>query len=210
MLIVTSRTTTHTLVSLEAVKAELGISGSDQDAILKSAAARASMMIAGRCNRIFAREGLRQVINGIQGRECLLLRRRPATVLAVTIDGVDLAPDEWALPEDSARLTRMRHGLPVPWRGCAAVVSYAAGYRLPDQPEDPEDPEAPPVPEDLQQACLRLVTALHEGAGRDPTLRSASLDQVVARSWLDPRKAGADLPPQVADALAPYVVEAFA
>ncbi|ONG53452.1 hypothetical protein BKE38_12110 [Pseudoroseomonas deserti] len=207
MLIVTSRTTTHALVSLAQVKAELSISGDEQNADLLSAIDSASVMIAGRCNRIFAREGLRQIVYGIDGRECLLLARRPATVLAVTVDDVELAPEEWALPEDSARLMRLRDGLPCAWSGRVIIVEYAAGYRLPGQPDSVE---GPPVPEDLRIACLRLVTALRESAGRDPMLRSASMDQVVSRSWVDPRKGGSDLPPQVADGIARYVRRSFA
>ena len=207
MLIVTSRAATHALVDLAAVKAELGISGDGENEALQTTADRASGMIATHCNRIFAREGLRQTLQWVDGRECLLLARRPATVRAVTVDGAALALTDWALPEGSARLMRLQDGAPVCWRGGLVVVDFDAGYLLPGQPPDAD---APPVPADLQQACLRLVTALRESAGRDPLLRSASLDQVIARSWVDPRAGGSDLPPQVADGLARYVRRSFA
>lgn len=207
MLTVTSRASSHALVELEAVKAELGLSGGAEDTGLQSLIARASGMIAKHCNQTFAREGLRQVVRDIHGRDCLLLARRPATVRAVSVDGVALAPEEWGLPEGSARLMRLQGGLPCAWRGRAAVVEFDAGYRLPGQAPDPEAPEVPP---DLQQACLRLVTALRESAGRDPLLRSTNLEQVMSHSWVDPRALGADLPPQVADALAPYRRRSFA
>ena len=206
MLTVVTPATSGALVSLEAAKAELGLPVDDtsQDQTLRRVIGRASALIARHCNQAFARETLRETFRA-NGREVLILARAPATIAAVTLDGQPLDADGWEL--DGRLLRRIQHDRLRHWSGLRVVVDYAAGYQLPDQPADPA---APPLPLDLEHACLQLLTALREAAGRDPMLRSLSMPDALSQSWLDPRAGAAHLPPQVAEALAPHVRHVFA
>ncbi|EHM00534.1 hypothetical protein HMPREF9946_02574 [Acetobacteraceae bacterium AT-5844] len=206
MLTVVTPASSSALVSLEVAKSELEIPADDtsQDEKLRRAIARASAMIARHCNRVFAREQLRQTFRPMTS-DALLLARSPATVTAVTSDGQPLTGEEWEL--DQCLLYRLRGGCRIPWFGRVVVVDYAAGYRM---PEGPQENEAPELPLDLEQACLQLLTFLRESAGRDPMLRSLSVPEAISQSWLDPRAGAAQLPPQVAEAVAPYVRHVFA
>ena len=207
MLTVVTPATSDALVALEVAKDELGIPAADtsQDQVLRRAIRRASALITLHCNRVFAREVVRQSCRG-WGRVVLILARGPATVTQVEVDGLPLEPDAWE--QDGRLLHRLRQGgQPTPWTGDRVLVTYAAGYRLPEQPTDPT---APDLPLDLEQACLQLVTALREAAGRDPMLRSLAVPEAISQSWLDPRAGAAQLPPQVAEAVAPYVQHTFA
>jgi hypothetical protein len=206
MLTVVTPATSAALVSLEAAKAELGLPAADtsQDETLRRVIGRASTLIARHCNQVFARETLRETFRA-SGREVLILARSPASIAHLCLDGQELDPEGWEL--DGRLLRRLHGGWLRHWSGHRVVVDYAAGYQLPDQPADPA---APPLPLDLEHACLQLLTALREAAGRDPMLRSLSMPDALSQSWLDPRAGAAHLPPQVAEALAPHVRHVFA
>lgn len=207
MLKVVSRATSRALVSLEAAKQQLDIAADDtgQDQDLQRVIARASSLIERHCCRVFAREVVRETFRQVDARYCVVLQRDPATIRAVVADGELLDPERYEL--DGQLLYRIRHGVHAGWFTQRLVVDYAAGYQLPGQPEDAD---AEPLPADLEQACLLLITAMREAAGRDPMLRSQTVPETLSQSWLDPRNAAAHLPPQVADALGPHSRALFA
>lgn len=87
-------------------------------------------------------------------------------------------------------------GVGVKWESIPVTVQYQAGYS--------------PIPSDLQDACLRLVTARFRARGRDPTL--VQRDQPggglgTERYWVGtaPGQNGA-FPPEILGLIEPYRV----
>jgi hypothetical protein len=197
--IITPATTANQrLCTLAAVKAELGIFGSAENAALDLLRDSASAAIASWCGRVLAEEVVQQLWRPICWAEVLILRRRPVTAISsITEDGVAVAAGDRELDADAGMLWRLSSDARSTWRASKIVASYTAGYRVPDQQD-------PTLPADIQRAAVLTVAAMYHARGRDPSLRSESSEGVGSRSWLDPRSGMEALTPQVAGLLAPY------
>lgn len=193
MLQILTPAATQSLTTLAAVKRELGISGTAEDTHLTALIAQASTICAAWCGRPggFGRASLRQTERLTAWRPVLVLDwdLSPA-VSAVTVDTAAVTDYEL----DGSLLYRLSGRFRTQWSPWTVVeVTYSAGFDL-----------AVAVPADLERAALVLVTALYAARGRDPGLRSESVDGVTSASYLDPRPGMEGLPPGAAGLLAPY------
>jgi hypothetical protein len=147
----------------------------------------ASGTIARHCNRVFGRRRLRERFWGTSG--ALIASQSPVMEIhAITVDGAELDPAGYEVDAEAGLLYRLdAAGERCPWYGRRLVVEYSAGWILPG--EDDRD-----LPGEVEQACLLVVSDLVAGAGRDPRLRSESVEGVGAVSWLDPRQGTEQLP----------------
>lgn len=194
MLMIITPAVTGNLTVLATVKAELGITGSADDAYLEALICQASGMLAAYCGRItFGTERLRQIERLEQPREAILLKRnlRPR-VLSVTEDGTALPASAYEL--SGALLYRLEAERRVPWAIDRKIeITYDSGYDL-----------LTDLPHDLERACLEVIKAQYHARGRDPLLRSDSVEGIGSSAWLDPRAGMEALPPQAAALAAPY------
>ncbi|HEV7455917.1 MAG TPA: hypothetical protein VGN96_04010 [Roseococcus sp.] len=188
------------LVLLDVVKADLGLAGTfDQDPWLASEIIAASATIARHCDRVWGRATVQETFRAVgHDREALLLSRCPVVAVAsVLVDGTALAPEGFEVDAEAGILYRLDGDERRGWRARAVVVTYTAGYLLPGQ-------AGRDLPADVERAARLLVTAAYEARGRDPMLRSESVQGVGAVSYLDPRAGAEDMPPQAAALLSPY------
>ncbi|MFD2234819.1 hypothetical protein [Phaeospirillum tilakii] len=193
--------TARDLTTLDAAKAELSLADASADTALAAMIAQASAAIGSWCRRPegFGRETVAQTVRRMPGdpapARLILDRDLAPAVTSVTADGAELGPDEWAL--DGSLLLRLCCDRPSHWRSIKTVITYTAGYDLPAG-----------CPADLARACLELVTRLWHAAGRDPSLRTSSVEGVGANSWSDPDKVALalvdGLPAEIAARLSPY------
>lgn len=96
--------------------------------------------------------------------------------------GVDFDVEVGALTagdEGAGRVYRIdHHGSPRTWPDSKIIVVYQSGYSLPDD----DDPN---LPDDLQECCIRLVTARFRAKGRDPLLVERSQPNIgTERYWV--------------------------
>lgn len=186
------------LATLAAVRSELGIIGTDQDADISVRLRQASAAIESFCDRVFARETVQEVFRLECSAAQIALRRTPVVELASIVeDGAELDPADYEADLDRGIIYRLCSDRPQPWGGGKLVVTYTAGYLLPGV-------DGANLPADITMACLQAVVAGYQAKGRDPMLRSESIDGTAAYSYLDPRDGNAGLPPQVASLLMPY------
>lgn len=104
---------------------------------------------------------------------------------------------DYAIDADRGSLLRLNAytGASVRWEAEPTTVTYLAGYSA--------------VPPDVEEACLRLVTARFRARGRDPTLleRSQTGNLGTERFWVGNRPGQvAGIPPEVAGLVEPYRV----
>ena len=156
------------LVDLDVVKAELAITDTSQDDFLARAISQISRSIANYCNRVLVKEKVTDTIYSRLGRDQLMLTRFPvidvtsATVADGTGGQTALTENtDFVVDKDRGWLIRLGStGVPTSWYTSPSTVTYEAGYET--------------IPDDLQQAATRMISARYHGRGRDPTLRSRS------------------------------------
>lgn len=195
MLTVSSPASSISLTSLAAIKSELAITATTDDTHLTSLIAPASLALARACGRPhFGRETVVQTERLSTYRLCLILERDiEPTIASVVVDGVTLDTDEYEV--DGSLLYRLTDDERDCWAPGKVVVTYAAGYSLPNS-----------APSDLARACILLIGSAYAARGRDPALRSERILDVIDTSYFDPDKfrGAAGLPADVELLLAPF------
>lgn len=183
MLTIITPAASNDLTTLDKVKAELGITGTAEDARLTQLISEASAMIAAYCGRTgFGRETLRQT-ERLEGTcSAIRLDRDLAPVVSsVTVDGEALASTDYEL--DGSLLYRLSASFRIPWAFGVVVVDYQAGWTLPAG-----------APADIDRAAQDLVVGLYRAAGRDPAVRQEMVEGVGSTSYFDARAGGGRLP----------------
>ena len=177
------------LTTLDAAKAELGVSDGAADMAIGRLIAQASAAIVSHTGHVWGKETVEQIERPNRPRAAIVLDRTLApAVSVVAVDGVALVAEEWEL--DGSLLYRLSGDRRVAWCAGKVAVTYQAGYDLPSA-----------VPGDVERACLLTVSAWHSARGRDPLLRSDSTEGVGASSWVATETSGG-LPPQAIALLA--------
>lgn len=207
MLTVITPATTGDLTVLATLKAELQVSGTEQDAYLTDLIRQASDTIARYCGRkTFGRETVLQTELrgwGIDG-SILLERDLEPEIVSIDENGTALDPaTDFSL--DGPLL--LRHywtygasNIPA-WRDVSyryavpTSITYKAGFELING-----------LPYDLERVCLDLCASMYHSRGRDRALRSEKVLDVIEQSWFaDASAQGAGgLPPDIAGRLSQY------
>lgn len=197
----------YDLVDLATVKDELNITGSTHDTKLQRWITSTSKRFAKICETVFPEENVSEVFRqgypwstwhgATRPGSPLVLTRRPVTlVTSVTEDTKLLAENvDYEVEYDSGLIYRLTSNSRSQWRGSVITVPYSAGFY--------------PIPEDVQGAILTILTHKWALNGRDPMLRSFSIEGVGSEAYWVPLANGtlADLPPDlmpVADTIAYY------
>jgi len=136
---------TFDLLSLDELKHMLGISDTDatQDQTLQELITRYSDVISTLCNRVFAKEKVRETWRCLGSRRVFLSHWPAAESDIESVEcprGTVMDPSTYEFEEKSGKLELFAS------RSEPIVVTYTGGYDLPD--------EAPPA---LKQACELLV-----------------------------------------------------
>ncbi len=191
------------LTTLAAVKAELGITDTADDALLQTYIDQASAMIERFCGRWFGKATYRETLAGY-GTSRLLLSCTPIVqVIMIECDGA-LVTDYLVEDADAGILYRdggwawspktggyiERH----PVAGAERlnyVITYEAGYILPEN-------AGSNLPADIQRACIDLVKVRYAERSRDPSITSERLGDWQASYSTD------SITPQVVQILAPW------
>jgi len=191
MLTVITPATYKELVTLEAVKTELEISGTADDVFLARLIREASADISAYCNMVFPAATVRETFRlstGLLYPECglpataadgacrgvsgLLLRRLPVIdLVSVKEEGVVVPLEEVEVDTESGLLRRTNDGWQAGWWIPTVVVEYRAGYEQAD------------LPEDISRVCIDLVKLRYFSRSRDPALRSERILDVVESSY---------------------------
>lgn len=152
------------MVSLVDAKAALGIADDSQDGAVALLIDQATAAIASYCRRPgFGIETVEETIRSIHRASCIVLERDLApSISEISEDGADLDAADWLL--DGAILLRLRDDMPSPWTAGKLVITYNAGYALPDG-----------CPADLQRCCLDLIRLYSTSDSRDPLIKSMTL-----------------------------------
>lgn len=200
---VTTAASDFDLIGLLDVKEELGITSTTSDSKLQRWITATSQRFASICNTVFPEqvysERFRLGAHAHAGyfRGPLLLRRQPVTaILSITEDDTALVEDtDFETDLESGLVYRLSAGNRYRWHASAVNVSYSAGYY--------------PIPADLADAVITIIRHRWATSGRDPLLRSQTIEGVGSEAYWVPLSGGpGDLPPDlqpVKDTLDRYI-----
>ncbi len=190
-----SGATAFDLTTLGDVKADLGITGVSEDAVLTRYVTESSAQLARACDRVFAQETVSEQFRLDEPKRVLILKRRPAAVVSINEDDdLALGISDWEMDGNAGLLYRLRDDQRLVWTALKIVVVYQAGYALPSA-----------GPKDLQKAARTLAKAQWLAKGRDPLVRSESVPGVYEVAyWVGALPGGAAWPAEIESAIATY------
>lgn len=198
ILTVTTAATARRLSTEATLRLELMADIEPDAAAVLSLLDQASAAVESWCGRTFARETVSETFRLDAATLPLILGRHPiVAVTGVTEDGVAVVSGDREFDPASGLLWRLSADTRIAWPASKIIVAYSAGYLLPG--ETGRD-----LPHDIERAALIVAAGLFAARGRDPLLRSESVDGVSAASWLDPRAGAGGMPAQAAELLAPW------
>jgi len=197
---VPSPATVRNLTTLERVKAELSITGTDTaiDTLLRAKIREASSDINARA-WADPYEAVTQTFWDVGCEEYLILRRRPnVAVASITVDGV--AETNYRVDDETGILYCIdASDYPTSWVSCKSIVAiYSAGYIMPGQIGANLEPA-------LEAACVELVASYWASRGRDPLIRSEDVPGLGSVTyWVGAVGESGELPPSVESRLVPF------
>lgn len=193
MLTVITPNPTECLTTVERAKAELGLTGSANDARLLELIAQASEAISDHCKRVFGVAVLQESFRLDRPIEDLILSRYPITEISgITEDGTSLSPSQYEANPQSSIVIRLESDRQCFWCG-KVTVSYSAGFTLVTN-----------LPWPIERACIETVKVLWFGGGRDPLLKSESVDGLGSQDYWVRDGAASALPSEVVALLGPH------
>ncbi|MGE0425412.1 MAG: phage head-tail connector protein [Reyranellaceae bacterium] len=185
---------THDLTVAETVKRELGVTGTEHDAVLSDLIRQASRTAATSCNRVFAKETVRETLRPEVPFRRLVLDRHPVVcILSIVEDNGTLSAADYELDVASGLVTRLVDDLPTDWRADKIVITYVAGYDLLTN-----------LPEDVEKAVIALVRGWWFGRARDPLVKAQEIPGVMRQDYWVGAVGDGGLPPEFETLLAPY------
>jgi hypothetical protein len=176
MLTVTTAATKFNLIDVATARTALSITDNSENEILSELIDRASDVIARHCRRVFALEVVTEQFRPDHCLRELVLARFPVVEITSITEGADtlVASTDFEVDNINGTVTRLHRDRVCHWSRCKTIVTYSAGYNLPN--------DTPPA---LQQAAVQLDKAYWHASDRDPSLRSQDLPGVFTASYLD-------------------------
>lgn len=195
------------LALLADLKADLGITDGTTDTTLAGKLMDASSMVLDYIGRpLLSGEWTEEFV--IEGGDLLkevVLSVRPL----VSISSISRNGQAWTSDQLEDLVLDKRAGIlshPTPtrrrWQHGVYCAVYTAGYAPPQVAQDGTVTKGT-LPQTISRATVLAAAAMVQGAGRDPNLKSESVQGVGSTSWNIASGTGG-LPQQVADMLASY------
>jgi hypothetical protein len=181
MLTVTEANADRNLTRLDTVKTELGITDGASDEKIGALIDQASDVVAKYCNRVFVLETVAETFrvhrHGTQG---LTLSRYPVTAIVSIVEGeTTLTADQYEVDLEAGIIERLRSDCVVRWPAGKTVITYSAGFNLPDG-----------LPEGIERATIELVKQYYASGDRDPLVRSEVVEGAGSTDYFSPSNTG--------------------
>lgn len=208
MLTITSPAATTDLTTLAAVKAELGITTTTDDAYIATLIAAASAAAVAWCRRTFAHTGYSETFrpssltggySGSPASSRLRLGAWPvASVVSVAEGTAPLAPTDYELDAEAGILWRLdAAGNRIAWPNSKITVAFSAGWLLPNE-------VGRTLPVDIERAAILLTKTSYMARARDPLVKAESVAGVLDTQFWVGAVGASSLLPEAENLLAPY------
>jgi len=226
MLTVTTPATETALTTLDAVKADIGITTTVDDDYINSKILQVideiydylKVQRAQDGTRTIAQESLLEIfrperngrsrvgllgmgvnsLTSVNRRQSLVLARWPVTAIASVIEGTaTLDPSQYEVTP-SGILTRLSNGYSVGWSHSIIQVAYTAGWIIASD-------ETRTLPYSIEAAAIDYIKELRLNRRRDPRLKSLSVTGISDKDfWVGAVGEEGSMPPNVTSRLDRY------
>jgi hypothetical protein len=179
----------HDLITLDQAKLALNIPADDtsKDDKLAEQITQVSAAIERYCGRVFAvqayRDQFRTVHNWLGYGEPIITRQFPIVLDAeglpmatITENGAAIDAGLWDVNAATGMFYRVDDTLVIGWTGTTILIDYTAGFS--------------PIPADLQAAATEWLTSRWWFIGRDPTVKSETIPDLITQSFGNDAGAG--------------------
>lgn len=180
---VTSSNSYTNMTTLFTVKAMLGVSNSDDDALLELLIRQATSMVETETDRKFAKETVEETLPS-NGSNYLIVSRTPVvSITSIELDGSTVDSSDYSLEDSDAGLIFNEDG----WVNTIIMSNYLTGYSTQTGAKDykityeggyvmPGDgSEERTFPWDLEFAAVDIVRMNYRARKMDPRVRSVSV-----------------------------------
>lgn len=201
LLSVTTTASDLALLTIEELRAAVGVTDTKSDAALKMLGARvASLITSNGCNvrsdgvnpPTLRKETLSETFRLGCETEYLILARRPiVSITSITHCDAALDTDEYEILAGAGMLRRLCNDYPAYWSAGKTVVVYEAGWAT--------------VPDDLKLQAALAVKLYWSRDQRDPMLKSLSVPGVVDETYWVGALDGMALPQDILDGLGRFM-----
>jgi hypothetical protein len=192
MLTITTPADSYDLTTLQAVKAELGVTDTADDEKLAGYISQASDVVAKFCNRVFAQETMSESFRLERQRDLLILSRYPISEVASVVENdMALTPIDYEFDGENGTLQRLRSDVAVCWPRGKITITYTAGYALPSD-----------LPLGIERATILLVKQFASNSDRDLMTKRETTEGVRTTEYFYGGDTG--LPPEVEGLLIPH------
>lgn len=175
MITVVTPAASSDLTRIDVARAELAVADHDEDERIAALIKQASAIVARRADRAFGKETLIETVRLCSPSAELMLARFPvASIASVLEDGITLSAADYEFDAESGIVKRIDDDAVSAWPATKIVVSYEAGYDLPDN-----------VPQEIEQAALIVLKHLYFGTARDPAARAEAIDGAGSTTYSD-------------------------
>lgn len=189
-LIVSTPATSKRLTSVSRVKQSLGITDTSQDALITELIERVSREVVAylripaaddATEATLGRESYVETIRDVSGDYEVFLTRRPLSlVLYVEEDGVALEGDvDYQVNMSAGAIQRLSNDELAPWSGAKIVVTYDAGYLLPDNADRN-------LPYEIEEAAIYAISSRMQDLqpdGCDREVKSEAIPGVYSATY---------------------------
>lgn len=205
---VSTAAATTALTTLDRLKAELGITATDEDDYLTGMLDRLSAAL---CDVLtvasaedgtvtLGRETLIETQRLVKSKKKLYLARYPTvSVTSIVENDVTLTTDDWRIGNSAfGVLERMSDDVEIEWPSGTIVVTHIAGWLLPGD-------SGRNLPFPIEDAIFDTIKGARFNRSRDPDLRSENiLEGLYAYTLFDRSDASNKIPPDVIASISRY------
>lgn len=216
LVVVQTPAPTQDLVVLARLKAELGLTGSQDDTELQDIITEVSQTVVDRCGRVFAQETVTETLQGTNDLRLVLARTPVMAIASVAISGQVLLSTDYFLENADAGILYRTIGW-MAFRSSVApisldvlagtgepniVVTYTGGFILPtfDAIDTATPLIGPRLPGSVSRAALELAKVQWQTRARDRGLAS---ERIGDYSYT--RRTAADVLADLDAVLAPWM-----
>ncbi len=175
---ITAPAQSYKLTTVADFKALVGITTTDDNALISTIIDRVSAQTVAYCNQNFAKQTYTETMSGSGGKNLMVTNTPIVSITSVTYDGTVVDPSLYTIQEPEIGLIRSTTRWNYTYGDYLYSVVYVAGYVLPSFTSGTVN-----LPLDIQAAALEMAKSMYNSRDEDSSLFSESVPDVYEAQY---------------------------